>query len=97
MEGETTFHFVSDGIHATLNRARDAANGRDIRLGGGVAVIQQYLRAGLIDEMHVAISPFLLGTGEQLFTDIDLVKLGYQCTEHVPSPNTTHIVLTKRW
>src|SRR5215467_13825838 len=90
MEGETTFHFVSDGIHATLNRARDAANGRDIRLGGGVAVIQQYLRAGLIDEMHVAISPFLLGTGEQLFTDIDLVKLGYQCTEHVPSPNTTH-------
>ena len=96
MEGGTTFHFVTDGIHAALKRAVHAANGQDVRLGGGVATIQEYLRAGLIDEMHVAIAPVLLGSGEHLLANVDLVKLGYQCTEHVPTPNATHILLTKR-
>jgi dihydrofolate reductase len=96
MEGGTIFHFVTDGIHAALQRAADAANGQDIRLGGGVATIRQYLRAGLVDEMHLAISPILLGSGENLLTGINGPKLGYHCTEHVPTPNVTHVVLTKR-
>lgn len=96
MEGGTTFHFVTDGIHAALKQATQAANGKDIRLGGGVATIQQYLRAGLVDEMHLAISPILLGSGEHLFGGIDATKLDYQCTEHVPGAKTTHVVLTKR-
>ena len=96
MDGGTTFHFVTDGIHAALKRATEAANGQDIRLGGGVATIRQYLRAGLIDEMHLAISPILLGSGEHLFAGIDAPNLGYQRTEHVPSTNVTHVVLTKR-
>jgi dihydrofolate reductase len=96
MDGGTTFHFVSDGIHEALKRATDAADGRDIRLGGGVATIQQYLRAGLIDEMHLAIAPVLLGSGEHLFAGVDALKLGYKCTEHVATPNATHIVLSKR-
>jgi dihydrofolate reductase len=93
MDGGTTFHFVTDGIHAALKRATEAANGRDIRLGGGVATIRQYLRAGLIDEMHIAVSPVLLGSGENLFADIDTPKLGYRRTEHVPTASATHIVL----
>ncbi len=96
MNGGTTFHFVTEGIHAALQRAVDAAQGQDVRVGGGVATIQQYLRAGLIDEMHLAISPVLLGSGEHLLASIDLLKLGYQCTEHVPTPKATHVVLTKR-
>ncbi len=96
MAGGTTFHFVTDGIYAALQRAADAANGRDIRLGGGVATIRQYLRARLIDEMHLAISPVLLGSGEHLLADIDTPELGYQCVEHVPTQNTTHIVLARR-
>jgi dihydrofolate reductase len=96
MEGGTTFHFVTDGIHAALKRATDAANGMDVRLGGGVATIRQYLRAGLIDEMHLAIAPVLLGAGEQLLWGIDVLKLGYQCTEHVATPSATHVVITKQ-
>ena len=96
MEGGTTFHFVTDGIHAALTRAREAANGRDVRLGGGAATIRQYLQAGLIDEMHLAVSPVLLGSGENLFAGLDLLKLGYRVSEHVPTPNATHIVLTKQ-
>jgi dihydrofolate reductase len=96
MSGGTTFHFVTDGIEAALARAADAANGQDIRLGGGVATIRQYLRAGLVDEMHLAISPALLGCGEHLLSGIDLPKLGYQCAEHVPTPGATHVVLTRR-
>jgi dihydrofolate reductase len=96
MNGGTTFHFVTDGIEAALRRAADAAEGRDIRLGGGVATIRQYLRAGLIDEIHVAIAPILLGSGEALLTGLDLPKLGYRCTEHVPTPSATHVVLTKK-
>lgn len=95
MEGGTIFHFVTSGIHAALKQATEAANGQDIRLGGGVATIRQYLRAGLIDEMHVALAPVLLGSGEHLFGDIDLRTIGYQCTEHVPTPDATHIVLSK--
>lgn len=95
MEGGTTFYFVTDGIEAALGRAFEAANGKDVRLGGGVATVRQYLAARLIDEMHFAISPILLGSGEHLFTGIDAAKLGYRCTEHVPTANATHVVLTK--
>ena len=96
MEGRTTFHFVTDGIHAALDRATGAANGRDIRLGGGVSTIQLFLRAKLVDEMHFAIAPVLLGSGELFFGGVDVTALGYQCVEHVPSANATHVVLAKR-
>ncbi len=96
MSGGTVFHFVTGGIEAAHQQAADAATGQDIRLGGGVATIQQYLRAGLVDEMHLAISPILLGSGEHLLGDIDLLKLGYQCTEHVPTTKATHVVLARR-
>jgi len=96
MQGGTTFHFVTDGIEAALSRARTAAKGRDVRLGGGVNVIRQYLQARLIDEMHVAISPILLGRGEHLFGGIDVPKLGYACSRHVTTPHATHFVLTKQ-
>ncbi|HEU5081085.1 MAG TPA: dihydrofolate reductase family protein [Opitutaceae bacterium] len=95
MEGGTTFHFVTDGIHVALKRAQEAAGDLDIRLGGGVATVRQYLQAGLIDELQVTISPVVLGSGENLFAGIDLLKLGYKCTEHVPTPAATHIVLTR--
>jgi len=95
MDGGTTFHFVHDGIDAALQRARDAAQGRDVRIGGGAATIRQYLAAGLIDELHIAQSPVLLGSGEPLFTGLDLPALGYTCTERVASPHATHIVLTR--
>ena len=96
MRGGTTFHFVTDGPHAALKCAAEAARGHDIRLGGGVATIQEYLRLGLVDEMHLAIAPVLLGSGEHLSSGIDLPHLGYQCTEHVPTEKATHITLTKR-
>src|SRR5271155_6024265 len=96
MDGGTVFHFVADGIHVALKRATDAAGGKDVRLGGGVATIRQYLCAALIDELHLAISPVLLGTGEQLLTAIDTVKLGYQCSEYVATANAMHVVLTRR-
>lgn len=95
MEGGTTFHFVTDGIHAALHRAKEAAQARDVRLGGGPATIRQYLTAGLIDEIHLAISPVLLGRGEPLLAGIDAVRLGYRCTEHAFSERASHVVLTK--
>jgi len=95
MEGATTFHFVDDGIHAALEHAKNAAGGKDVRLGGGVATIRQYLTAGLIDEMHLVISPVLLGRGEHLLADIDTVSLGYTCTEHASTDHVTHVILTK--
>ena len=97
MKGGTVFHFVTDGIHAALERARDAAGGRDVRLGGGVSTIRQYVRAGLIDELHLAISPVLLGTGEHLLSGIDLRALGYECVEHIAGTRTAaHVILRKR-
>jgi len=96
MAGGTVFHFVTGGIHEALERATEAASGRDIRVGGGVSTLQQYLRAGLVDEMHIAISPVLLGSGEHLFGGLDLPRLGYQPTEHVATEHATHIVLAKR-
>jgi dihydrofolate reductase len=95
MDGGTTFHFVADGIEAALRRAREAANGQDVRLGGGASTIRQYLTAGLVDEMHLAVAPVLLGSGEHLLGGIDLPKLGYRVTEHVSSANATHIVVAK--
>ncbi len=96
MQGGTTFHFVTGGIQEALDRARKAAGGKDVRLGGGVATIQQYLRARLIDELHLAFAPVLLGSGEALFAEIDVAQLGYQVMEHVATPAATHVVLTKR-
>lgn len=93
MEGGTTFHFVTGGIHEALELARQAANGRDVRIGGGSHTIQQYLRAGLVDELHIAIAPVLLGSGERLFEGVDLRALGYRCVEHVASEQATHVVL----
>jgi len=95
MEGGTTFHFVTEGIHAALERARQAARGKDIRLGGGTATVRQYLQAGLIDELHLAISPVLLGRGEHLLGGIDTVRLGYRCAEHAASEHALHVVLEK--
>ncbi|NIA54004.1 dihydrofolate reductase [Massilia sp. TW-1] len=95
MKGGTTFHFVTDGIDAALARARAAADGKDIRLGGGVSTVRQYLQAGLVDEMHLAISPVLLGEGEALLAGIDLPALGFSCTEHVPTAAATHVVLSR--
>lgn len=96
MEGGTTFHFVTGGIHDALERAKAAASGMDVRVGGGAATIRQYLRAGLIDELHIVISPVLLGSGEHLFSGIDMTVLGYYCAEHVCSPQATHLILRKR-
>jgi len=95
MEGGTVFHFVTDGMHAALERARAAAGPKDIRVGGGVSVIRQYLQARLIDELHVAVSPVLLGSGEHLFSGIDLPGLGYRCAQAVPSTKATHYIITK--
>ncbi|MCA8973409.1 MAG: dihydrofolate reductase family protein [Planctomycetes bacterium] len=95
MAGGTTFHFVTDGIHAALERAREAASGKDVRLGGGVDTVRQYLAAGLIDELHLVIAPALLGRGENLLAGIDTMALGYQCTQHVASDRATHVVLTR--
>lgn len=96
MEGGTTFHFVTDGIHAALERATASAKGRDIRLLGGASTVRQYLEAGLVDEMHLAISPILLGSGEHLFQSLDLLSLGFTCTEHVGTAAAEHVVLTRK-
>jgi dihydrofolate reductase len=95
MKGGTTFYFVTEGIQAALERARAAANGKDVRIGGGTATIRAYLQAGLIDEMHLAVAPAILGEGEALFAGIDLVKLGYTCTERAPTDLAMHVVLTR--
>ncbi len=97
MEGGTEFRFITGGVHAALEQAKSSADGQDVRLGGGVSTIRQYLRASLVDEMHLAIAPVLLGAGEQLLAGIDLPALGYQLTEHVPSAAATHVVLMRRF
>jgi len=95
MAGGTTVYFVTDGIEAALERARIAAGGGAVRIGGGVQTVRQYLLAGLVDELHLAVAPALLGSGENLFTGIDMVRLGYKVTEHVATPAATHLVLSK--
>ena len=96
MAGGTEFRFVTGGIRDALDQAREAAGNLDIRVGGGVATIRQYLEAGLVDEMHLAISPILLGSGEHLLAGLDLPALGYECTAHLPTAAATHVVLTRR-
>lgn len=96
MQGGTTFHFVTDGIEAALARAKQAAQGKDVRLGGGAATIRQYVQAKLVDELHLAMAPVLLGRGEPLFAGVDMVSLGYAVTEHVRSERATHVVLTRQ-
>jgi dihydrofolate reductase len=97
MKGGTEFRFVTDGIRSALDQAREAAGGRDIRLGGGVATIRQYLEAGLVDDLHLAVAPVLLGRGEPLLAGLDLPALGYECAGTVPGKNAaTHVSLRKR-
>lgn len=93
MEGGTTFHFVTEGIHEALDRAREAAGGRDVKIGGGVSTVRQYLKAGLIDELHFAFSPVLLGQGGAMFEGLDLPALGYRVMETTPSELATHVVI----
>lgn len=95
MKGGTTFHFVTDGIHAALERAKASAHGKDVRIGGGADIIRQYLNAGLIDTMHLAVSPVLLGAGENLLAGIDLRALGFDLVEYVGTPQAAHYVLSR--
>ena len=95
MEGGTTFHFITSGIHEALDQARAAAGGKDVKIGGGVSTVRQYLQAGLVDELHFALSPVVLGQGEAMFAGIDLPALGFSVREHVASEKATHIVLAK--
>ena len=96
MKGGTVFHFVTDGIESALAQARAVAGNRDIRLGGGVATVREYLRAGLIDDLHLAVRPLLLGRGENLFAGLDLNALGYDCEKSVAGERATHMYLRKR-
>ena len=95
MEGGTVFHFVTEGIEAALERAKAAAGGKNVKIGGGVSTVRQYLRAGLIDELHLAVAPVVLGRGEAMFADIDLPALGFKVAEHAATEHATHIVLRK--
>ena len=95
MKGGTTFHFVTGGIHEALERAKSAAGSRDVRIGGGVATVRQYLEARLIDELHLAMRPALLGRGEQLFVDLDLKALGYECEKSIAGERATHLLLRR--
>ena len=96
MKGGTTFHFVTDGIASALRQAIAAAGAKDVRIGGGVATVQQYLRAGSIDEMHLAVAPVLLGAGEHLYAGLDLPALGYRVREQIAGEKAVHVVVAKR-
>ena len=96
MAGGTVFHFVTGGIHAALEQATAAAGGLDIRLGGGVSTVRQFLTAGLVDDMHLAVRPVLLGSGENLWNGIDARALGYECTESIAGERATHVFINKR-
>jgi dihydrofolate reductase len=96
MEGGTVFHFVTGGIEDALRQAKGAANGKDIRLGGGVSTIRQYLQAGLIDEMHLAVAPIFLGAGENLLAGLDLPALGYRCSRHTATDRAVHLIVTRQ-
>ena len=93
MEGGTVFHFVTEGIQAALDQAREAARGKDVKIGGGVSTVRQYLEAGLIDELHLALSPVLLGHGEALFHGIDISALGYRVIDTTASELATHVLI----
>ncbi len=95
MKGGTTFHFVTDGIESALHQARAAAGAKDVKIGGGVETVKQYVQAGSVDEIHLALAPVALGQGEALFSGLDLRSLGYRTIEHVPTDRATHIVLAK--
>jgi dihydrofolate reductase len=95
MEGGTTFHFVTEGINAVLEKAFDSANGKDVRIGGGVSTIREYLKAQLIDELNLVVSPVILGSGENLFMNLDLTSLGYNCIKHISSDKAMHLVIKK--
>ena len=95
MQGGTVFHFVTDGIESALRQARAAAGPKDIKIGGGVATVRQYVQAGHVDEIHLAMAPVAIGQGEALFDGLDLRALGYRTVEHVPTARATHIVLAK--
>ena len=95
MLGGTTFYFVSDGIEDALQKAREAAGAKDVKVGGGVSTVKQYVQAGYVDEIHLALAPTVLGQGESLFSGLDLRALGYRTVEHVPTDRATHIVLAK--
>jgi dihydrofolate reductase len=95
MKGGTTFHFVTDGIESALHQARAAAGAKNVKIGGGVETVKQYVQAGCVDEIHLALAPIALGQGEALFTGLDLRALGYRTVEHVPTDRATHIVLAK--
>jgi dihydrofolate reductase len=96
MAGGTEFRFITEGIHAALEEAKAAAAGKDVRLGGGVSTVREYLQAGLIDEMHLAVRPVLLGSGEHLLKDLDLRALGYECAKYVPGERAAHVIIRKR-
>ena len=95
MLGGTTFHFVSGGIEEALQKARAAAGAKDIKIGGGVETVRQYIQAGHVDEIHLAMAPVAIGRGEALFSGLDLRALGYRTVEHVPTERATHIVLAR--
>jgi dihydrofolate reductase len=95
MEGGTTFHFVTDGIEAALDQAKAAAGDKDVKIGGGVSTVRQYLQAGLVDEMHLAIAPVVLGQGESIFAGVDLHAMGFKVTEHAATELATHVVHTR--
>jgi dihydrofolate reductase len=96
MEGGTTFYFVTEGAETALSQACDAAQGKDVRIGGGPSTIRQYLQARLIDEMHLAVAPVFLGAGEPLFANLDVRALGYVCAERVSTPNATHLIVKRQ-
>ena len=96
MAGGTEFRFVTEGIEAALAQAKEAASGRDVRIGGGVATIRQYLKARLIDELHLAIRPVLMGAGERFWEGLDLPSLGYECAEAIPGERAYHLILRRR-
>lgn len=96
MQGGTEFRFVTDGIHAALEQAKDAAGAGDVRIGGGAATVRQYLQAGLIDELHLALSPVFMGAGEPLWLGLDMRALGYECAEVIPGERATHLIVRKR-
>ena len=96
MKGGTEFRFITDGIHSALAQAKEAANGKDVRIGGGTSTVRQYLQAGLIDELHLAVRPILLGEGEELWHGLDMRALGYQVAERIEGERAIHVFIRKR-